>query len=341
MKKKILIGIGITFLVILTATCIGSQNIALSHSLSILGNKLFHLPLNQDVSANEIAIVWKLRLPRVLLAFLVGGALAASGTVVQSVLRNPLASPFTLGVSSGASLGAGIVIISGISFTGLGLFTLPLVGFAFGLITVFGSVILASKIDGNLSNNTIVLTGMVFSLFINAILLALTALFRENLESIVMWQMGSFALKGWSYVGGILPFFCLGVAGLMFFVREMDIMTFGEEQAEAAGVETAKVKWILLGLTAVLTGSAVAFAGVIGFLDLIAPHVVRKFFGSAHRYVLPMSVIFGGIFMILADLLARTLVPSSEIPVSVISALIGAPFFAYVFFKKEKATKDE
>ena len=340
MKKKIIIGLFITLFIILTATCIGSQNIALSHSLSIIGHKLFHLPLSDAVTANEVAIVWKLRLPRVLLAFLVGGSLAASGTVVQSVLRNPLASPFTLGVSSGASLGAGLVIISGISITGAGMFTLPIVGLIFGLVTVFGSVMLASKIDGNLSNNTIVLTGMVFSLFINAMLMALTALFRENLESIVIWQMGSFALKGWQYVGGILPFFFVGVIGLMFYVREMDIMTFGEEQAEAAGVETAKVKWILLGLTAVLTGSAVAFAGVIGFLDLIAPHVVRKFFGSAHRYVLPMSILFGGLFMIIADLIARTIVPSAEIPVGVISALIGAPFFAYVFFKKEKAVKE-
>ncbi|MEG2659012.1 MAG: iron ABC transporter permease, partial [Clostridiales bacterium] len=284
-----------------------------------------------------IAIIWELRLPRVLLAFLVGGSLAASGTVVQSILRNPLASPFTLGVSSGASLGAGIVIISGVSLAGLGMFTLPIVGLLFGLLTVIGSVVLAGKIDSNLSNNTIVLIGMVFSLFINAILMSLTAFFRENMEAIVLWQMGSFALKGWQFVLGILPFFCVGIIGLMFYVREMDIMTFGEEQAISAGVETEKVKWILLALTAVLTGSAVAFAGVIGFIDLIAPHVVRKFFGSAHRYVLPMSIIFGGIFMIVADVIARTVIPSAEIPVGVISALIGAPFFAYVFFKKEKS----
>ncbi|MEG0875014.1 MAG: iron ABC transporter permease [Clostridiales bacterium] len=337
MKKKIIIGTLITLIIMLAATCIGSQMISPVHTLSILGNKMFHLPLNPNVTTNEIAIIWELRLPRVLLAFLVGGSLAASGTVVQSILRNPLASPFTLGVSSGASLGAGIVIISGVSLAGLGMFTLPIVGLLFGLLTVIGSVVLAGKIDSNLSNNTIVLIGMVFSLFINAILMSLTAFFRENMEAIVLWQMGSFALKGWQFVLGILPFFCVGIIGLMFYVREMDIMTFGEEQAISAGVETEKVKWILLALTAVLTGSAVAFAGVIGFIDLIAPHVVRKFFGSAHRYVLPMSIIFGGIFMIVADVIARTVIPSAEIPVGVISALIGAPFFAYVFFKKEKS----
>ena len=336
MKKKIIISLILTLVIILLSVCIGSQTISPLHTFSILGNKLFQIPLNSGISDNEVAIVWQLRLPRVLLAFFVGGALAASGTVVQSVLRNPLASPFTLGVSSGASLGAGLIIISGLSLSGIGIFTLPLVGLIFGLATVFGSVLLASKIDPNMSNNTIVLTGMGFSLFINALLQALTALFRENLESIVLWQMGSFALKGWKYVGGILPFFLIGIIGLMFYVREMDILTFGEEQAKAAGVETEKVKWILLGLTGILTGSAVAFAGVIGFLDLIAPHVVRKIFGSSHRYVLPMSIFFGGIFMVIADLISRTLVPSSEIPVSVISALIGAPFFAYVFFKKEK-----
>ncbi len=336
MKKKIILGLLLSLAFILMGVSLGSTNINPIHTLSIIGNRLFGLPLVADVTANETAIVWEMRLPRVILAFMVGGALAASGTVVQSVLRNPLASPFTLGVSAGASLGAGLIIITGFSFPILSVFTLPVVGLVFGLVTVFSGVYFASKIDSNLSNNTIVLAGMVFSLFINAILLAITAMFKDSLQHIVLWQMGTFATKGWIHVAGLLPFFVLGILGVLFFVREMDIMTFGEEQAKAAGVETEKVKWILLGLTAVLTGSAVAFAGVIGFIDLIAPHVVRRLFGSAHRYVLPMSIIFGGIFMVFADLLSRTLIPTSEIPVGVITALVGAPFFAYVFFKKEK-----
>lgn len=336
MKKKITLSVLLSLVFILLGVCLGSTNINLLHTVSIIGSRLFGLPVMEGVTANEAAIVWNMRLPRVLLAYMVGGALAASGTVVQSVLRNPLASPFTLGVSSGASLGAGIIIISGFSLPILSVFTLPMVGLIFGLATVFGGVYFAGKIDNNFSNNTIVLAGMVFSLFINAILLAITATFKDSLQHIVLWQMGTFATKSWIHVGGLLPFFVVGTIGVLVYVREMDIMTFGEEQAKAAGVETTKVKWLLLAWTAVLTGSAVSFAGVIGFIDLIAPHVVRRIFGSAHRYVLPMSIVFGGIFMVFADLISRALVPTSEIPVGVITALVGAPFFAYVFFKKEK-----
>ena len=185
-----------------------------------------------------------------------------------------------------------------------------------------------------MSNNTIILAGMVFSLFVNALLTTLTAMFSEDLKRIAFWQMGSFAMKGWTYVGLIIPFCLVGMIGTLMYTKEMDILTFGEEQAQSVGVDTSKVKTKLFIFSAVLTGGAVSLSGTIGFVDLIAPHVVRKIFGSNHKYVIPMSFVFGGCLMVVTDLIARSIFAPTELPVGAVTALIGAPFFAYVYFKK-------
>ncbi|WP_337979329.1 iron ABC transporter permease [Intestinibacter bartlettii] len=303
-------------------------------TISIIANKTFGITLRDGVLPKDVSIIWKIRLPRVLLAFLVGGCLATSGAVVQSILKNQLASPYTLGVSSGASLGAGLVIITGITIPVIGSFTLPFVGFIFGLFTVYLVILFSSKIDKTMSNNTIILAGMVFSLFVNALLTTLTAMFSEDLKRIALWQMGSFAMKGWTYVGLIIPFCLVGMIGTLMYTKEMDILTFGEEQAQSVGVNTSKVKTKLFIFSAVLTGGAVSLSGTIGFVDLIAPHVVRKIFGSNHKYVIPMSFVFGGCLMVVTDLIARSVFAPTELPVGAVTALIGAPFFAYVYFKK-------
>ena len=335
-KKKAVLSILLALIIIGIGTSAGSSNINLIETISILVNKIFFIPLKEGIDPKNIGIVWKLRLPRVLLAFLVGGCLATSGVIVQSVLKNQLASPYTLGVSSGASLGAGLIIISGIVIPIVGSFTLPLVGFLFGLGTVYIVITFSARIDRTMSNNTIILSGMVFSLFVNALLTTLTALFSEDMKSIALWQMGSFAMKGWTYVKLIIPFAIIGVIGVMRFTREMDIITFGEEQAKAVGVETSRVKTKLFVYAAVLTGGAISLSGTIGFIDLIAPHAVRKVFGSKHKYVIPMSFIFGGCLMVISDLIARTIIVPSELPVGAVTALIGAPFFASVYFRKKR-----
>lgn len=333
-NKKCILSAFIVILVIYIGTSIGSSNISLLDTISIILNKTLGVSLKEGILPKDVSIIWKIRLPRVLLAFLVGGCLATSGAVVQSILKNQLASPFTLGVSSGASLGAGLVIVTGISIPFIGSFSLPLIGFLFGLATVYFVIIFSSKIDKTMSNNTIILSGMVFSLFVNALLTTMTAMFSESLKSIALWQMGSFAMRGWNYVGLIMPFFIIGMIGILRYTKEMDILTFGEEQAKSVGVDTEKVKKRLFTFSAVLTGGAIALSGTIGFVDLIAPHVVRKVFGSNHRYVVPMSFVFGGCLMVFTDLIARTIFAPTELPVGAVTALIGAPFFAYVYFKK-------
>jgi len=332
-KSRIITGAIISLFILVTAVSLGSSGISLRDTFFILMNKVIHLPVAAGIDPKNVSIVWLLRLPRVLLAFLVGGCLAMSGAVCQSVLRNPLASPYILGVSSGASLGAGIIIISGITLPLLGAFTLPLTGFVFGILTIFFVAAFSSRIDSSMSNNTIILCGMVFSLFLNALLTLLSAVFSDDLRRIALWQMGSFAMRGWTYIQLLLPFLVIGAAGIIRYTGEMDIMTFDDDQAKSAGVETGALRKKLLVLCAVLTGAAVALSGIIGFVDIIAPHAARKITGSRHRYLLPMSFILGGSLMVITDLIARTVISPAELPVGAITALIGAPFFAWVYFR--------
>ena len=335
-KRKMLLWLSLplAFLVICIGTSIGSSNINIFNIISVIGNKLFSIPLIEGVGSNDVAIIWVVRFPRVLLAFMVGAALSVSGAVMQSILKNPLASPYTLGVSSGASLGVGIYIVLGVSIPFIGNLALPFIGFLSGLLTVIMVILFANRVDRGMSNNTIILSGMVFSLFASAMLTTISALNTHKIEAITMWQMGSFNMRGWSYLLVGLPFFIVGVSIVLRYSREMDILTFGEDGAKAIGVETEKVKKHLLFSTAVLTGSAVALSGTIGFIDLIVPHLVRKIFGPNHKVVIPMCILLGGSFMVLTDLVARTIISPSELPVGAITAIIGAPFFGYLYFSK-------
>ncbi|MDR0450643.1 MAG: iron chelate uptake ABC transporter family permease subunit [Treponema sp.] len=332
-KAKLLAAGGLAFLVFCAGASLGSSSISPLETLRIV------FGFSAGIDARVLTIVRELRLPRALLAFMVGGALSLSGAVFQPLLKNQLASPYIVGVSSGASLGAALVILAGLSVPLLGAYTLPAAGLAGGLLTVFLVFSFASRLDRAMSNNTIILFGMVVSLFVNALLTTLMALRREELKTLVIWQMGSFALKGWSYVFLMLPFLVVGTLGLLRYTRELDLLSFGEEDALSAGVEIRTVRGWLFLFSAVLTGAAVALSGAIGFVDLIAPHTARRIVGSKHRYSLPMSFLLGGSLMVAADLVARVVVSPAELPVGAVTALIGAPFFAWVYFRKNGAAR--
>jgi len=332
MRTRIAALAGACVLVVMLGVAWGSVSIPIGDVIKIVGHKAAGFPLPSHVKETTVSILWNLRLPRALLAFAAGGALSVSGAVMQSVLRNPLASPYTIGVSSGASLGACLVILYGLALPGLGAFTLPAVGFAFGFGTIVLAIAFASRLDRQMQNNTIVLAGMVFSLFVNAVTTLLSAMQREHMQRLIFWQMGSFSMKDWHAVLIVAPIAAVCTLYVLHYHRELDIMTFGEEQAKTMGVDLKKVKWTLLIASAALTGSVIAFAGVIGFVDLVSPHIVRKLFGSSHRLVIPMSALFGGAFMVVCDLAARTAISASELPVGAVTALVGAPFFAYIYF---------
>lgn len=319
--------------IIIAGTGAGSVFVPPAQILKIFGNKLFGTAL-EDVPPSSVSIIWEIRFPRVLLGFLVGAALSVSGAAVQSVLKNPLASPYTLGVSSGASLGAGI-IISG-EFYFLGTFTLPAAGLTFGIASMFIMVWFAAKIDKSLQGTTIVLTGMVMSLFVNGIVTVMANARDEKYKQIMKWQTGSLSGRKWEYTAVLAVVLAVITALMLFRSKEMDLLTFGDEQARSVGLDTRSAKILLLTAAAVLSGTAVAFAGVIGFVDLIAPHIARKLFGAKHKVLLPMSALIGGVFTVLCDLFSRTVSAPNELPVGAVTALIGAPFFAWIFFSRRK-----
>lgn len=314
--------------------CVGSVSVSPLHIFAAVKNAFFGAPLPEDVPQSEVSIIAGIRLPRVVLSFIVGAAFSVSGAAVQSVLRNPLASPFTLGTSSGASLGASLVIVTGFSL--FGSFSTAAGGAVFAVLTMFMMISFARRLDKSLQSSTVVLTGMVLSLFISAVVNLLANFSDEKYRQLMKWQNGSFAGRGFGYSAVLLAVFA--VCSIVFMIRskELDLLTFGDEQAQSIGVNTARSKTVLLVLASVLSGTAVAFAGVIGFVDLIAPHVTRKIFGPRHKLLLPMTALVGGAFMTICDVAARTLTSPNELPVGVITSIIGAPFFAAVFFKRKR-----
>jgi iron complex transport system permease protein len=335
-KAALVLTIVVSLAALAIGAGIGTVYVSPGDALAIVAHKIAGAALPDGINPPIEGIVWDLRLPRVLLAFLAGASLSVSGAIMQSILKNPLASSFTLGVSSGASLGAGLVILAGVSLPFTGAFAVPVAGFAFSLLTIAAVMRFSRAVDPRLDNNTIILSGMIVSLFANAILTLLSALSKTEINRLILWQMGSFALKGWTPVLILLPVTIAGTIACVAFARELDIMTFGDDEATALGVPVRRVKKILIAITSILTGTAISFVGVIGFLDLAIPHAARRLLGPAHKSLIPFSALFGGIFMVLADLLARTIIPPLDLPVGAITAVLGAPFFAWIYLASRR-----
>lgn len=291
-----------------------------------------------DTGADAIAtnIVWKIRMPRVVLAGLVGASLAIAGAAFQSLLKNPLADPYTLGVSSGASVGAVATLFFGISIPFLGIFTLPVFSMVGALVTMLLVISFAKLVDRGMKMETIILTGIIFSSFLGSVISLMIALTGEELRQIIGWLLGSVSMRGWSFVQMALPFVIVGTFLLWINRRELNAMLFGEERAKHLGVDVKKRKMMILIGGSMLTGTAVSVSGTIGFVGLVVPHMTRLLFGSDNRHVLPLSFINGASLLIICDLVSRTIISPTELPIGVITAFIGAPVFAFIFFKQRK-----
>lgn len=330
----IALSLAVCLFILLAAIRAGSVYISLADLMKIIASHITGCPLPAEVDPMNDSIFWTIRMPRAITAFLVGGVLSVSGAVMQAVLQNPLASSYTLGVSSGASLGAALVLLCGFTVAGLEGIMLPLAGFVLGLLTVTFAILLASRIDRSVSNQTIVLIGMILSLFVTGIMNFMMTFYSDRSKQLWLWMTGSFSARNWNHCAILTVAGIIGLIILMMLSGQLDILTFGELQASSMGVEVKKTKIIAILVCSLLTGVSVAFSGVIGFIDLAAPHIVRRIFGPSHKVVIPMSFVYGGAFMALCDLASRTLLSPREIPVGAVTALVGAPFFAYVFFTK-------
>ncbi|MGM8216036.1 FecCD family ABC transporter permease [Bacillaceae bacterium W0354] len=291
--------------------------------------------ITPDWSDSTETIVWNIRFPRVILGAIVGAALALAGAIYQGVLRNPLADPYILGVSSGASFGAALVIGFGWQLFWLGRFTLPFVAFVFGFVTLM-IVYLLSRVQNKVRLETIILAGVVVQAFIGACLSLIMALSNEKLQTIIFWMMGSLSLTSWDYNIIIFPIIAVTAVISLFFIKEINMLGLGEEAAHHSGVSVQRTRFLLLLLASIMTGAAVSVSGAIGFVGLVVPHIIRLIFGSDYRVILPLSIIGGAIFLVSADLFARLLLSPRELPLGIITAFLGAPFFGYLLRKAKR-----
>jgi iron complex transport system permease protein len=291
---------------------------------------------NPDMDEAASNILWNIRMPRVVLAGLVGASLAIAGAAFQGLLKNPLADPYTLGVSSGASVGAVVTLFFGISVPFLGLFTLPVFSMLGAFLTMVTVMSFAKLIDRAMKMETIILTGIIFSSFLGSVISLMISLSGEELRQIIGWLLGSVSMRGWPYVTMALPFMLIGFLLLWLNRRELNALVFGEERAKHLGVNVKRRKMMILTGGSILTGAAVAVSGTIGFVGLVVPHMTRMLWGSDHRHVLPLSFINGASLLIICDLVSRTIISPSELPIGVITAFIGAPVFAFIFWKQRR-----
>jgi len=288
-----------------------------------------------DVSTGYMVILLNVRMPRVLTAALTGMCLATVGAAFQGLFMNPLAEPYVLGVSAGASLGATIAVVLG--FNTFFLFFSPVSFFAMvGAIVAVVVVIGISEMKGGMRSANLLLTGISIGFFTNSISTMLVVLHADKLKLVTLWAMGSFNASSWPKTLALLPVAVIGIAVLLVFAREMNAIATGEEAAQSFGVPVHAVRLIVIVTGAIMIAGTVASAGMVGFVGLIIPNAARMLIGPDYKKLLPLSALLGAGFLTLCDMLARTVFAPSEIPAGAITALIGAPFFVYMILKQRK-----
>lgn len=282
----------------------------------------------EALDSTQHAILWQLRIPRVVLAGLVGAMLSIAGASYQGVFRNPLADPYLLGVAAGAGLGATIVIVFG--SLGSGSILLPAAAFFGALLAVLLTYALGSSVSGTSTTATLIVAGVAVAAFFTAFQTFIQQRNAEALRQIYTWILGRLGTSGWDEVLLVLPYVVISSVVLLVYGRSLDVMSVGDAEASVLGLRVNRVRLIVVVFATLGTAAVVAVSGLIAFVGIIVPHTVRLLVGTAYRSLLPLSLLFGATFLIIADLLARTLAAPAELPIGVVTAFIGAPFFAIV-----------
>jgi iron complex transport system permease protein len=296
---------------------------------AVVGTVLSHLPLidyHTRTQAIDQAIVWDIRLPRVVLAAMVGSMLSAGGAAYQGVFRNSLADPYLLGAAAGAGLGATIAIVAG----GSGSLVLPAAAFAGAVFAVTLTYAISAAGSGRASGYAIVVAGIAVTAMLTAVQTYLQQQNTDEIRQIYNWLLGSFAVASWADVRLVLPYLAVSAAVLLAHRRILDVLRVGPEEAGALGIHPERTRLIIIGAATLGTAAAVSVSGLIGFVGVIVPHAVRLTAGASYRIVLPVAMLGGGAFLVLADLLARTVQSPTELPIGVVTASIGAPFFLLI-----------
>ena len=330
-------------IVVIWAAAVGSVSVPISQSAKIV---LAKLPfVNKDKllegipRANKL-IIWDIRLPRVLLAGLVGGGLASAGVVMQALFRNPLADPQVLGISSGAAFGAAIAIAFGITFTVMGISSIWMFAFIGAILTML-LVFRVARIATSRSITGILLAGIACSSMLTAAITLLMMWNRQKLEQIYLWMLGSFSAATWVKVGFMAIVLAGAVICFAFLGRDLDLLSFGDQEAQSMGVSVKRTRTTAVIATSLLVAASVSVSGIIGVGSLIIPHIMRLLVGPKNRRLIPLSLLGGAIFMILCDMVSRTAAPPAEIAVGAITQVTGAPFFLYLLWKERRKEERE
>jgi iron complex transport system permease protein len=325
---RITLAIVLLIAVMFACSMVGPEKVSLS--------AVFSGPALQTTSNPDYQIFIRVRLPRILLACLVGAALACSGVVFQALLRNPLADPYILGISSGAGLGAMIAVISGLNWTLWGRSPIAVFAFAGALGTVW-LVWFLGRLTGKFYITGLLLAGVVVNAFFSALIMFLTSISKaEQVHATIFWLMGNMTeedfLVLWIGTGCVIG----GMVALFFISPQLNALSFGPEVARSMGIDTGRIRTLAFAIAAGITAIAVSLSGLVGFVGLVIPHGVRLIFGPDHRQLLPLSGIVGAIFLILADTLARTIIAPAQLPVGIVTAIVGGPFFLILLVKYSK-----
>ena len=323
-----------TLAVALFAISWGTVHIAPPTTLGILAG---HLPFisTGEHSATADAIIWQVRAPRVVLAGLVGATLAFSGAAYQGVFRNPLAEPYLLGVASGAAVGATLILISPMLVAAWVFSPLPPAAFAGALIAVAAAYTLA-RVNRRVATTSLILSGVAVSSVCTSLVTYLMLMYNTRTLAILNWILGGFNTASWEKVAIGAPYMIVAGALILPYARLLNVMQLDEDEARQLGVNVERVKLMILALASLATAAAVAVSGLIGFVGLVVPHTVRMIWGPDYRRVLPLSGFFGAAFLILADVVARSIDPGYEVPIGVVTALVGAPFFLYLLRRQSR-----
>jgi len=315
------------FAAMLVGILVGPAGLTPGGVLLDIADRLPLVDVDSGLSTRQQAILWNIRMPRVVLGVLVGAMLAIAGAAYQGVFRNPLADPYLLGVSSGAGLGATLAIVVGgaAGFAGV-----PIAAFAGGLLAVGATYSLGRTVGGSRSEVVIILAGVAVAAFANAIQTFFMQLHDDTLRQVYSWMLGRLSTDGWSDVVVVLPYVVVTVAIIALHRRTLDVMAVGDVEAASLGINPARVRLLLVCVATLGTAAVVSASGLIGFVGIVVPHAVRLLVGPGHRLLLPLSLLVGASFLVLADVLARTVMSPAELPIGVVTAAIGAPFFLVV-----------
>lgn len=334
-KWAVVLSVVLCLVMMYVCTIIGIASISFEDANRILLHEILHLDINMEgISNGSIAIIKNVRLPRVVLGFIAGASLAICGSGFQGIFKNPMADPFVLGVSSGAALGASIGIVLHFDSGFLGMSGTTLLAFVGAFLTI-GLVYNISRVGKKVPVSTLLLSGIAVSQTLSAGISVMMIMNQQSMDQIMFWTMGSLNGKGWNQIIMILPYVIVGILLLLTSCRELDIMLTGEDTAIQLGVNVEFLKKKVLFASSIITAAVISVTGIIGFVGLVVPHVVRMIAGPKHRTLMPLSLLFGGTFLIICDTLARS-VAAWEIPVGVITSLCGGPFFIYLLRKTKK-----